>query len=629
MARGATRTRKARLGLEPLEGRRLLDGALAFEVGTPTGSIDPAAAELLPTAPAGVEAQSGAADAGSGATDAEGPGVRVLQAQAAQNAPPTPPPVKNLRYTTPRGVRVAVNLTGPGTLAGSNVRPDGTLDLVYDGTGPSSQIISHATGFAPLGSARDADVPINAQAGSGANAVGLAGLRVFDLVDGGTVNFIGGVRKLQLNNVGRNTEVFLRELPEVAAARAANAGRDLTLQEDQQGGLSLVLTDGNFFPVFQVEGVSEEQLNEPPPGIRIQVNRILADPVVNGDIGNPQFFGYDPAAGQLVRFDAISGAVLQAIDAPSVADGAGVSLTDLNGRPVVLLGQGSLVRVFDASGGALVGSFTTDNLAGFDSIDGIGTTDTRTVLVDAEADGPGVAQGVNIAASLASGVAVATTTPFEPTREFDFLGGATGTPGFDPLAVLGRGFFDEFQPNTEILGAMELDTTGPRLDELDRVGAPGLPDAPPAGTDEALGSIDQLVARVVGVADGRNVVNLVNRNTLGFAGTVLLNYPNRLAGLSESFRPSLAGKAVFDIQGDVQAFLANDARGLVLNDLGTLYLLGIGRARDSFVAGFPVAHVFLGQRQNVRIISPVIRGGTRGGVELIPNLQPLGPLFIP
>ena len=621
MARGATRTRKARLGLEPLEGRRLLDGALAFEVGTPTGPVDPAAVVPLPTAEAGVEAQSGAADAG-------GPGVRILQARAAQSTTPDPPPVKNLRYTTPRGVRVAVNLTGPGTLAGSNVRPDGTLDLVYDGTGPSTQIISHATGFAPLGSARDADVPINAQAGSGANAVGLAGLRVFNLVDGGTVNFIGGVRKLQLNNVGRNTEVFLRELPEVAAARAANAGRDLTLQEDQQGGLSLVLTDGNFFPVFTVEG-TDEDANEPPPGIRVQVNRILADPVVNGNIGNPQFFGYDPATGRLIRFDAISGATLQAIDAPSVADSAGVSLTDLDNRPVVLLGQGNLVRVFDASSGALVGSFTTDNLAGFDSIDGIGTTDTRTVLVDAKADGPGVAQGVDIAASLASGVAEPTTTPFVPTRDFDFLGGATGTAGFDPLAVLGRGFFDEFQPTTEILGAMELDTTGVRLTELDRVGAPRLPDAPPPGTDEALGSVDQLVARVVGVEDGQNVVNLVNRNTLASAGTVRLNYPNRLAGLSESFRPDLAGKAVFDIQGDVQAFLANQAQGLVLNDLGTLYLLGLGRARDSFVAGFPVAHVFIGQRQNVRIISPVIRGGTRGGVELIPNLQPLGPLFIP
>jgi hypothetical protein len=134
---------------------------------------------------------------------------------------------------------------------------------------------------------------------------------------------------------------------------------------------------------------------------------------------------------------------------------------------------------------------------------------------------------------------------------------------------------------------------------------------------------------VVGIDNGQNVVNLVNRNTLARAGSVRLDYPNLLAGLSESFRPELAGKSVFDIQGDVQAFLANDARGLVLNDLGTLHLLGIGRARDSFIAGFPVAHVFLGQRQNVRIISPVIRGGTRGGVELIPNLQPLGPLFIP
>ena len=52
-----------------------------------------------------------------------------------------------------------------------------------------------------LAFAKDADTPLASQTGSGANQVGLAGLRVFNLIDGGTVNFNGGVRKLQLNNV--------------------------------------------------------------------------------------------------------------------------------------------------------------------------------------------------------------------------------------------------------------------------------------------------------------------------------------------------------------------------------------------------------------------------------------------
>lgn len=603
MARGTTRTRKARPGLESLEGRRLMDGALGADVELISAG--------LPTEQAGIEAQSG---------------IRTDQADL--NATATPPPLKNLNYVGPRGVRVAVNLVGPGTLQGSRVRDDGALELVYDDTGPTTQILSHATGYAPLAFVKDADVPLDAQAGSGANLVGLAGLRVFNLVDGGTVNLIGGVRKLQLNNIGRNTQVFLRELPEVAAARASNAGRDLSTQQDQQGGVSLVLTDGNFFPVFSVSDTSSTA-NEPPPGIRIQVNRIAADPVPGGMIGNPQFYGYDPTAEQLIRFDAVTGAALQAISVPSVADGTGVALADNGGQQVVLVGQGELVRAYDANNGSFVGSFTTDNLPFINSIDGIGTTDLRTILVDASANGPGVAQGVNVVASLASGVAVTTTFPFAPSRDFEFFGGATGTPGFDPLVVLGQGFFDTFQPSTEILGAMELNTTRATLTELDRVGAPGLPTAPAPGSDQALGSVDQSVARVTGVVDGKNVVSLVNRNTFARVGTVNLDNPNLLTGLSESFRPSLAGKAVFDIQGDVQAFLANDARGLVLNDLGTLNLLGIGRARDSFIAGFPVAHVFFGQRRNVEVISSTLRGGSRGGVTLVPNLQPLGPLFIP
>ncbi|RUL88681.1 hypothetical protein [Tautonia sociabilis] len=611
MARGASRTRKARPGLEPMEGRRLLAGDLALVAGSAVDATDPA---LPPVAAeqAGVEAQSG-----------------IHMMEAPQAASPTPPPVKNFRYVGPRGVRVAVNLVGPGTLAGTRVRDDGALELVYDDTGPSTQILSHATGYAPLAFVKDADVPLDAQAGSGANQVGLAGLRAFNLIDGGTINLIGGVRKLKLNNVGRNTQVFLRELPEVAAARAAQTGRDLTLQEDQQGGISLVLTDGNFFPVFTVTGTED---TGPPPGIRVEVNRILADPIDPQTVVDPQIYGYDPVAGQLLRFDVKSGAVLQSIDVPSIADSAGVALADAgNSRLVVLVGQANLVRAYDAVDGSFVGAFTTDTLASIDSVDGIGTTDYRTILVDASATGPGVAQGINVAASLITGAAVPTTAPFVPTRDFDFLGGATGNPGFDPLVVLGRGFFDQYQPDTEILGGMEINTTQARLTELARVGAPGLPPAPPPGSDEALGSVDQLVARVVGVVDGKNVVNLVNRNTLQGGATVSLNYPNRLAGLSESFRPQLRGSAVFDIQGDTQAFLANDARGLVLNNLGTLYLLGLGRARDSFVAGYPVAHVFIGARQNVRIISSAIRGGTgvRNDIELIPNLPPIGPIFIP
>ncbi|WP_152049259.1 hypothetical protein [Tautonia marina] len=649
MPRGATRsrTRKARPGLESLEGRQLLDGgglSLGFGPGATSATLNPVELRSDGLAPGSVAISSdqGASD---GPTLAD-VGVTMVAASstsaeqsAAQNGLPEPP-VKTLRYTTPRGVRVAVNLSGPGTLAGSTVRPDGALDLVYDGTGPNSQIFAHATGVAPLATVRDADVPVDAQAGAGANQLGLAGFRPFNLIDGGTINLIGGVRRLGINNVGANTQVFLRELPEVALERAAQAGRDTTFATDQAGGVELVLTDGNFFPVLTPAPVEQ---TGPPPGIRIQIaGRINAEPLAplppgtdphdELTIGNPQIYGYDAAAGQLLRFDAVTGAVLQSTVVPSIATSAGVSTAKVDGRLLVLVGQANLVRAFDALDGSPVGQFTTDTLPAINAIDGIGTTDLRTVLIDATSGGIGAAQGVDLAASLAGGQAVPTNpAAFSPTREFTFLGGATGVPGFDPLAVLGRGFFDEFQPTTEILGAMAIDTTGTSLEELDRTGAPGLPLAPPLGTDEALGSVDSAVARVVGVDGGKNQVNFVSRTTLARVGSTELDYPNLLNGLSESFRPELTGTAVFDIQGDVQAFLAQDARGLVLNTLGTLHLVGINRARDSFIAGFPLNHVYLGPgSRNVSLVTPAPRPpGTRPDVIVIPNLPPIGPLFIP
>ncbi|MEW4571011.1 hypothetical protein AB1L88_24345 [Tautonia sp. JC769] len=662
MPRGATRsrTRKARPGLESLEGRQLLDGG-GLSVGLGPGATE-AGMTLSPA-----ELRSGSPDPGGPASAISGEpgasadpsladvGVTMLRAapqqaqqqSAAQNGLPDPP-VKTYRYTTPRGVRVAVNLSGPGTLAGTSVRPDGALDLVFDGTGPTSQIFAHATGVAPLASVRDADVPLEAQAGAGANQLGLAGFRPFNLIEGGTINLIGGVRRLGLNNVGPNTQVFLRELPEVALEREALAGRDTTFATDQAGGVELVLTDGNFLPVLTP---TPEVPTGPPPGIRIQIaGRINADPLAplppgtdpqdELTIGNPQIYGYDAAAGQLIRFDAATGTVLQTTAVPSLAASAGVSTAKVDGRLLVLVGQANVVRAFDALDGSPVGQFTTDTLPTIDAVDGIGTTDLRTVLVDSTSGGVGSAQVIDLAASLASGVAELPVqvpppnpadTAFTPTRQFGFLGGATGVPGFDPLAVLGRGFFDEFQPTTEILGVMALNPVGNRLQELDRAGAPGLPPAPPAGTDEALGSVDSAVARVVGVEGGRNIVSLVSRTTLARIGTTELDYPSPLNGLSESFRPELTGTSVFDIQGDVQAFLAQDARGLVLNTLGTLHLVGINRARDSFIAGYPLNHVYLGPgSRNVSLVTPAPRPpGTRPDVTVIPNLRPIGPLFIP
>jgi len=575
MAGRTGRNRKARPRLEALEGRQLLDGGLAPELSL------------------------------------------------AQD----PPPVKRINFTTPDRVRVVVNLIGVGTLEGSSVRPDGSLDLIFDGTNENSIIVGHAVGGpARLASMRDADTPIFSQSGIGSNLLGLVALNPFDLIPGGTVNLNGGVRKLKLRSAGPNAEIFLRELPEVAEERENDAGRDVSLSE-AQGGRELVLTDGGFFPVFTVQAPEDPG---PPPGIRIEIGRINGIGGAVPPLQQPQVYAFDAQAGRLLRFNAFSGDLLAAFDVPSLAPEAGVGLGRVGDDAVVLVGQADVVRAFDLLTAAPVGQFSTANLPGFDSINAIGQTDTTTVIIDADATNPGRAQIVDIAASLQAGQAVAVGDPFVPDREFDFLSGATGVPGFELLTALGSGFFDPFQPNMKTLGALELDTTDNQIVENDRVAAPGNILAPPPPGQEAVGSVDGLIARVVDVEGGKNVVNLVARDTVSVVDTVPFNYPTRLAGLSESFRPQLDGTVVVDVQGDVQAFLADQVQGLVLNDTGTLHLLGLGRARDSFVIGFPVNHVFIGLRDNVQILTPAPRDvGGRGGVTVVPGLRPLGPIFTP
>ena len=685
MARGRTSERKAkaRPAFEALEGRQLMDAGAA-----PTLAEQVSAAAAA--APADVTAGSTAvADASAtGAADV----TATAAAGAAQSSTP-PPTVKLLQYVTPTGVPVTILLSGPGTLYGSTVRPDGALDLVFNGTGPSSQLVAstpHNTPV-PLATVRDADVALDNRSGVGVNQIGLFGLKPFDLIDGGTINLTGGVRKFFLNSVGANTDVELRALQNQTTSASTTAastttsnnaattalvtsilqnllqsnggsfggtslnssllgasasasgggssssnsrvttanppanGRALTFDQSQ-GGVQLILTDGGFVPVFTVTGT---QSTPPPPGIRIQINRINGNTAGTPTLANPEIYGYDATNGALIRFDAATGAPLQAIPVPSIdPNAAGVSLARNGQEIVALVGQGQLVRAYDATSGAFVGAFSVADLPGFDSIDGIATTDSQTVLVDAKADGPGIARGINVPLSLMTGAAVPTTDAFTPDRQFTLLGGATGVSGFDLAELLGSGLFDTYQPNTPILGILELNTAFNKLAENDRFPLPGNMTAPAAPSNDAVGSIDQLVARVTSVTDGMNVLSLTNRDTGVSAGTLKLNYPTRLAGLSESFRPSIQNAAVFDIQGDVQAFLASEASGMVINDTGTLWLLGLGAVRNSYVLGYPLVHVFTGVRVNTQLVSSALRGGTRGGVKLVPGLRPIGPLFL-
>ena len=123
--------------------------------------------------------------------------------------------------------------------------------------------------------------------------------------------------------------------------------------------------------------------------------------------------------------------------------------------------------------------------------------------------------------------------------------------------------------------------------------------------------------------------NIVGTKQLGAPGPVsgipgvLLNV-GRILG-----RTDLNAPALIDIQGNLQALKGSTASDLVLNDQGDLGLVSLKQASDSVIIGFPYGHVNIGQRQSVQIVSTSRVVGNRAGVNVQPNLTPVGPLSLP
>jgi hypothetical protein len=571
-------------------------------------------------------------DANSADTPTVDPSIAEIAVQQAETD------IKVFKYTTPERTHVTIRLDGVGTLAGTSVRPDGSLDLVYDNTNRQTQIFSQVSGRVPpkLATLRDADVSFSSLSGIGGNLLGLVALKPFRLVDGGHINLTAGVRKLKIKSIGANSQVQLRTLPvNETALAAAEAARALNFLRDQLFGEQLVFVDGSFVPVDFVPVGDDINLGSTPPpnGIKIVIDEVKGNPANLGNpasIGDPQIYGYDAAAGLLLRIDGTTGAVLQSLAVPTLdPTNAGVSLGQNGSQLVVLIGQASTIRAFDALTLAPAGQFSTANISGFSSIDALAKTDTRVAMVDAVAGGPGSAQMVDVTASLKTGQAVPIGTTFQPTRDLDFTSAASGIAGFESFGATNLAFYDSFQPMTMLPGLSEMTTTNNRLAEQQRVQVNAIPNVPGPG-NLAMGSIDGNLAVITSTADGVNTATLLNPDTESTQGILNIQYAGVIAGLSESFRPDLVGTALVDVQGDIQAFQTNRANGLVLNDSGVLNLLGLLRASNSVVYGFPVVHLKTQSRDNVTVLSdmrPLV--GTRGGVTVNRNLKPVGPLFIP
>jgi hypothetical protein len=227
--------------------------------------------------------------------------------------------------------------------------------------------------------------------------------------------------------------------------------------------------------------------------------------------------------------------------------------------------------------------------------------------------------------------------PFAPQRQFELAGDLTGLAASDTIYATGAAHFDTFQPDLFQAGILAVNAAGRQLSESGRTALKSqgsFINVGPTGTAasnplQALGSVDQNLAVVSSVAHGTNVVTLLNPTTLSTTGTVTLDDPNRLKGLSESFRPDLQGSALVDVQGNVQSLRALDAQGLIFNTAGYLNLAKINVATDTTIVALPFGHAQMPNRTNTIIKSSSRTVDGRNGVTVVPNLEQAGPLSLP
>ena len=599
--------------------------------------------------------------------------------QATSKVLPTIPERRKF-FSFPDGTRASLTLYGAGTLKGTSINSDGTLDLIFDGTTSGTRVIGKvlpsrrgASGRVPLAKLKDADVASVSASGTGSNQIGIVNLADFDLVAGGVVNLSAGVQILQLGVVGPDTLMTIRSLPVPQGTTlpvdnvsfptaqfviAPGGGTELagtgglavpgaisgsTANAGGGGFITQIGANGEL-ELIPVQGTGDQIL---VPGATLLFDSIEGNP--NDDpLAPPQIFGFDPTTTKLLRFDTNSGNVLQEINvgiAPTMNDDVGLGLARVDGRQLVLLGIDSTVYAYDVISGAPVGSFITTSLTaiGATPITGIAHTDSRTILTSNFTQ---TAQSINVQESLATGSAVAVGNAYTPSREFTLSGGATGAAGLSNAFLTGSGFFDTFTPNQQQFGVVSVRPSDGSLSETGRTAVSNpsslVTQVPPDNPPFAFGSVGLFPALVTSVEPAtpatdttpalpaRNVVTTYDVTGYSRSDSFNLNWANRLTGLSESVNPELEGDAVINMVGIMTRIHARKARGMVLNGIGYLNTIEIPIVTDSTIIGLPVGHVVIDSRDNVTIISSDTRPvGEQGGVTIVPGLKPQGPFLPP
>lgn len=209
---------------------------------------------------------------------------------------------RRLDYTTPDGTHVIVTLYGIGSLAGSTVNPDGSLNLVYSGTNPGTRIFGFASGgsgFAPLRSILPAGVSAQNLTGVGMSPIGALRMTPFTLVSGGQINLTAGVNIVQLYAIEGDTQVNLRELPESfeqgqnGTESGGDNGITLTYSPGANGSRVLTQVSGQFtagtnlaYTNPTTAGVPDSGAPSAPPGLAIKVQHVYGPARASTSIAN-------------------------------------------------------------------------------------------------------------------------------------------------------------------------------------------------------------------------------------------------------------------------------------------------------------------------------------------------------
>ncbi|MGA7498009.1 MAG: hypothetical protein WBX00_14885 [Isosphaeraceae bacterium] len=640
----------------------------------------------------------------------EGLEKRWVPSQAAGGLPIVPDPSppsgeffhndQQFNYTTPSGTHVELKIIGRGSLQGTKVDSSGALHLLFSKTNAYTKITSNVhggTGQADLASIYNADLFLNhavtSLSGIGAPVLDTINLPKFNLIAGGTIDVTSGIDNLNLNSVGPDTQIQLRELPSTVTAgtsttASTSSSSSNVIVSDAFLVQSLAGINGEFVSAGNIIEVPTNGAPGPPPappGIVLKINHI------NGNIATApnlltdnKIFGYDQTTGQVVRFN-LTPATNATTGEPNMAKQSGTldpTFTPLQVQPkgsttpvaisvgrdgtrlVLLVSTGSQIKVYDATYGTPLGSFTT---AGFDAT-ALGSTDTLTVMGDVANN---QLQMIDVPLSLATGTAqlpvnepgYSPPANYTPPAGFSLVGGLTGVVGTNQVYPTVAAIFNSFQPTVNQLGLLTVGTstaaTNPsgglvlvrqfttvsqKAIQSDGAFIAVTPNKNPTLIGVPEGSVDSSLAiNTTGTgsqAPYTNTISLLGPVSLTRRGTITLNTADQISDLSESFRPELngsaaagTGPALIDVQGNIQSLRGLTANGLVLNDTGYLNLIKTGQLSNSTILAQPIGHVQTppAQRTNdVLLISTDNRDfRKRGGVNtLVANLYQIGPLSL-